>query len=122
MMDLLRSMEVFRLVVELNGFVAAARRLEMSPAMVSKHVMALEQRLSTRLLNRTSRRLTLTDDGAAYLEQLRPLLDGLDDLESSLRLTARAPRGLLRISAPVWFANPEFVRQLATYRAQYPDV
>jgi len=94
----------------------------MSPAMVSKHVMSLEQRLGTRLLNRTSRRLTLTDDGAAYLEQLRPLLDGLDDLESSLRLAARAPRGLLRVSAPVWFANPEFVRLLVSYRARYPNV
>lgn len=121
-MDPLRSMEVFRLVVELNGFGAAARRLDLSPAMVSKHVMALEQRLGTRLLNRTSRRLSLTDDGAAYLEQLRPLLDGLDDLESSLRLAARAPRGLLRVSAPVWFANPEFVRLLASYRARHPNV
>lgn len=121
-MDVLRSMEVFRLVVELDGFAAAARRLDMSPAMVSKHVMALEQRLRTRLLNRTSRRLSLTDDGAAYLEQLRPLLDGLDDLESSLRTAAHAPRGLLRITAPVWFANPEFVRLLADYRAMYPHV
>ncbi len=121
-MDVLRGMEVFRLVVELNGFAAAARRLDLSPAMVSKHVMALEQRLGTRLLNRSSRRLSLTDDGAAYLEQLRPLLDGLEDLEASLRLAACAPRGQLRLSAPVWFANPEFVRLIAAYRAQYPDV
>lgn len=121
-MDALRGMEVFRLVVELNGFAAAARHLNLSPAMVSKHVMALEQRLGTRLLNRSSRRLSLTDDGAAYLEQLRPLLVGLDDLEASLGQATRAPRGLLRISAPIWFANPTFVRLLAAYRTRYPAV
>jgi DNA-binding transcriptional LysR family regulator len=84
--------------------------------------MALERRLGTRLLNRSSRRLSLTDDGAAYLQQLRPLLDGIDDLETSVRQTARAPHGLLRISAPVWFANPEFVRLIAGYRRRYPEV
>ena len=121
-MDALRSMEVFRLVVELNGFAAAARRLDLSPAMVSKHVMALEQRLGTRLLNRTSRRLSLTDDGAAYLDQMAPLLDGLEDLESSLHQGTRVARGLLRVTAPIWFANSAFVRLLADYRARHPDV
>lgn len=122
MMDTLRSMEVFRLVVQLQGFAAAARRLELSPAMVSKHVMALEQRLGRRLLNRTSRRLSLTDDGAAYLDQMTPLLDGLGELEASLGQGERVARGLLRISAPIWFANPGFIRLLADYRARHPAV
>lgn len=122
MMDTLRSMEVFRLVVELNGFAAAARRLDLSPAMVSKHVMALEQRLGTRLLNRTSRRLSLTDDGAAYLDQMAPLLDGLGELEAGLGQGVRMARGLLRISAPTWFANAAFVRLLAGYRARHAEV
>lgn len=121
-MDALTSMQIFRLVVELNGFAAAARRLDISPAMVSKQVMALERRLGTRLLHRTSRRLSLTDDGAAYLQQLRPLLDGIEDLETSLRRTARVPQGLLRVSAPVWFANPAFVRLIADYRRAQPQV
>lgn len=121
-MDTLRSIEVFCLTVELRSFAAAARRLDMSPAMASKHIAQLERRLGTRLLNRTSRRLSLTESGSLYFERTRTLLDGLADVEAIVRSSAQIPRGVLKISAPVWFAHETFVRILAGYRARYPQV
>ena len=121
-MDTLTSMRVFRLAVEAKSFAAAARRLDMSPAMASKHVMHLERRLGTLLLNRTSRHLSLTESGATYFEHVRQLLDELDDVESAVGQTTAAPHGTLKLSAPVWMANPDFVGMLNDYRARYPDV
>lgn len=121
-MDTLISMRVFRQVVELGSFVAAAARLQMSTAMVSKHVMHLERHLGTRLLNRSSRHLSLTEAGSLYLEQCRDMLDTLDEVEATVGRAAVVPRGTLRISAPAWFANPLFARVLADYQASYPEV
>jgi DNA-binding transcriptional LysR family regulator len=121
-MDTLTSMRVFRLAVEAKSFAAAARRLDMSPAMASKHVMHLERRLGTLLLNRTSRHLSLTESGATYFEHVRQLLDELDDVESAVGQSTAAPHGTLKVSAPVWMANPDFVAVLNDYRSRYPDV
>jgi DNA-binding transcriptional LysR family regulator len=90
--------------------------------MASKHVMHLERRLSTRLLNRTSRHVSLTETGALYFEQARQALDALEEVEAAVSKTTAMPRGILRLSAPVWFANPVFARMLADYRASYPAV
>ena len=121
-MDTLTSLRVFRLAVELKSFAGAARRLNMSPAMASKHLAHLEARLGTRLLNRSSRRLSLTEAGTAYLGQVSQLLDSLDTLEATVGGDTLTPRGLLRLSAPVWFANEHFVAVLADFRRQCPDV
>lgn len=121
-MDTLLSMRVFRHVVEQGSFVAAAGRLQLSTAMVSKHVMQLEKRLGTRLLNRSSRHLSLTEAGSLYLDQCRDLLDTLDEVEASIGQATVNPRGTLRISAPAWFANPLFARVLCDYQQRYPDV
>lgn len=121
-MDTLVSMQVFRMVAELKSFVAAAKRLDVSPAMASKHVMHLERRLGTRLLNRSSRHVSLTETGTLYLEQSRQMLDALEEVEAVVTNATVTPRGTLRISAPVWFANPVFVRVLADYRIRYPEV
>ncbi|WP_245983052.1 LysR family transcriptional regulator [Trinickia fusca] len=115
-------MKVFRLAVELKSFAAAARRLDMSPAMASKHVMHLEQRLGTLLLNRTSRHLSLTEAGAVYFDHARQMLDDLEDVESVVTKATVAPSGILRISVPVWMVNPDFIGLLNDYRARYPDV
>jgi len=122
MMDTLLSMRVFRAVVELESFVRAAERLALSPAMVSKHVMHLERHLGARLLNRSSRHLSLTESGKVYFDQCRDMLDNLDDVEATVGRASVVPRGVLKLSAPVWFANPIFTRALAAYRARYPDV
>ena len=121
-MDTLVSIRVFCAVAELKSFSAAAERLAMSPAMTSKHVMHLEAHLSARLLNRTSRHVSLTETGALYFEQARQMMEGLDEVEAAVSQTVHAPKGRLRMSAPVWMANPLFAQVLADYRARYPDV
>ncbi|MGY4233351.1 DNA-binding transcriptional LysR family regulator [Bradyrhizobium sp. USDA 4449] len=121
-MDTLISMRVFCLVAELKSFAAAAERLRISPAMASKHVMQLEKRLGTRLLNRTSRRVSLSESGTLYFEQARQMLDSLDEVEAAVSKATVVPRGTLRLTAPVWMANTIFVGVLADYQARYPEV
>jgi DNA-binding transcriptional LysR family regulator len=121
-MDTLMSIRVFCTVAELKSFTAAADRLGVSPAMASKHVLRLEERLSARLLNRTSRHVSLTETGALYFEQARQMVEGLDELEAAVGQTAVTAKGRLRLSAPVWMANSLFASLLADYRAHYPDV
>lgn len=121
-MDSLVSMRVFCLVAELKSFATAAQRLRISPAMASKHVMQLEKRLGTRLLNRTSRRVSLSESGALYFEQARQMLDSLDEVEAAVSNATVVPRGTLRLTAPVWMANTIFAGVLADYRARYPEV
>lgn len=121
-MDSLVSMRVFCLVAELKSFAAAAERMRISPAMASKHVMQLEKRLGTRLLNRTSRRVSLSESGALYFEQARQMLDSLDEVEAAVSNATVVPRGTLRLTAPVWMANTIFAGVLADYQARYPEV
>ncbi|WP_439402053.1 LysR family transcriptional regulator [Bradyrhizobium sp. DASA03068] len=121
-MDTLVSMRVYCLVAELKSFATAAQRLRISPAMASKHVMQLEKRLGTRLLNRTSRRVSLSESGALYFEQARQMLDSLDEVEAAVSKATVVPRGTLRLTAPVWMANTIFAGVLADYQALYPEV
>ncbi|MBR0754953.1 LysR family transcriptional regulator [Bradyrhizobium jicamae] len=121
-MDTLVSMRVFCLVAELKSFAAAAKRAHISAAMASKHVMQLEKRLGTRLLNRTSRRVSLSESGSLYFEQARQMLESLDEVESAVSRATVVPRGMLRLTAPVWMANPLFARVLADYQARHPEV
>lgn len=121
-MDTLTSLRVFCAVAELASFTAAANRLGLSTPMASKHVQHLEDRLGIRLLNRTSRRVSLTEAGALYLVQARQTLDGLDEVEAALSDVAVSPRGTLKVSAPVWLATPRIVAMLADYQRRYPEV
>ncbi|MGC2520844.1 MAG: LysR family transcriptional regulator [Burkholderiales bacterium] len=121
-MDTLLSMKVFRQVVESGSFVAAAERLKVSTAMTSKHVMHLERRVGARLLNRTSRHLSLTEAGTVYYERCREMLDNLEETEAAVGRSAVAARGVLKITAPGWFANRHFTDALAEYRSRHPNV
>jgi DNA-binding transcriptional LysR family regulator len=121
-MDTLTSLRVFRTVAELHSFSAAADRLGMSPAMASKHMMHLEGRVAARLLNRTTRHVSLTEAGAQYLEQAQQSLDRLDEAEAALAEIAAIPRGTIRMSAPAWFANAAFARMIAEFHANHPQV
>ena len=121
-MDSLVSMRVFCLVAELKSFAAAAKRARISAAMASKHVMQLEKRLGTRLLNRTSRRVSLSESGTLYFEQARQMLESLDEVESAVSKATVIPRGMLRLTAPVWMANPLLAKVLADYQARHPEV
>lgn len=121
-MDRLTSLRVFREIVETGSFTAAAKRLGVSAPMASKHVAALEQATGARLLNRSSRRLSPTEAGEAYYAQCRQALEILDAADAEVGQRASTPRGLLKVSAPVWCANPRFVAALAEYHRRYPEV
>ena len=121
-MDTLLSLKVFCEIAAGGSFVAAARRLSLSAPMTSKHMAHLEKELGVRLLNRTSRRVSLTEAGALYYEQCRAALDTLLLAETAIGSSVEVPQGVLKITAPVWFANPRVVRIMAEYKRRYPEV
>lgn len=121
-MDTLTSLRVFCRVAELKSFTGAAEFLDMSPTMASRHVRCLEERLGTRLLNRTSRHVSLTETGSLYFNQAKQTLDALEEVEAAVGNIAVEPRGTLKLSAPVWFANERFSRVIAEFDAAYPQV
>lgn len=121
-MDTLEAMRVFAAVVDRSGFSAAADALDLSTTSVTRQVAALEKRLGTRLLNRTTRRVSLTSAGAAYYQRAVQLLAELDDIEAAVGAQALAPSGLLRINAPVSFGIARLGPLLAGYRVRYPQV
>lgn len=121
-MDRLLSMRVFQRVADEGGFAAAARALEMSPAVVTRLVSDLEQHLGTRLMQRTTRKLALTEAGEAYLSSVRTILQEIEEAEAAASAHTRELRGTLRVLAtPVlasYFLAPRFVQ----WRANYPKV
>ena len=120
-MDRLASMAAFVKAVETGSFAAAANALGLSPQMVAKHVTQLEARLGARLLNRTTRRQSLTETGRTYHERCKGVLAEADWADAAAEETSGAPRGRLRINAPVSF-GPSLVPVLARYLRQHPRV
>lgn len=121
-MDTLQSIWAFRYVVELGSFTKAAEMMNISTAMASKHIHHLEQYLQSKLLNRSSRRLSLTPAGEQYYQRCVSALNMLDDASKAAQEGTLKPRGLLRITAPAWCATPYFARLLAQYCRHYPEV
>jgi len=115
-------MKVFRQVVESGSFVGAAERLSLSTAMTSKHLMHLEKHLGTRLLNRSSRSLSLTESGKLFFERCKGILEEMEEAESAVGSVSGVPRGTLRVSLPSWGATRLVVELVATYRQRYPEV
>ena len=121
-MDTLVSMRVFAAVAESGSFSGAANRLGLSRAMTSKHIQNLESHLGTRLLQRTTRKLRLTESGAAYFERSRQILADIDEAEAdAAKLTAK-PNGVLRITMPVSFGIMHIGPLVTKYLEAYPDV
>src|SRR5246127_2482356 len=120
--DTLISIKVFRQVVESGSFVAAAERLDLSTAMVSRHVMHAEKRIGVRLLNRNSRTLSLTEPGRVYFERCKTILEDLEATELELGSLGTVPRGTRRISCPSWFASQRMADYLAEFRRRYPEI
>jgi DNA-binding transcriptional LysR family regulator len=117
-MDRLTSLEVFGQVVECGGFSAAGRRLNMSVTMVSNHVQSLEDRLGARLLNRTTRKVSLTETGKAYYERSRQILLDLEEADRIAEVLQSTPRGTLRVHTSmhiVRFLSPIFDEFLTLY-------
>ena len=121
-MDRFDAMQAFARVVETGSFTKAAETLRLGRASVSQLVQQLEVRLRVKLLNRTTRRVHVTADGAAYYERVVRLLADLDDAETSLPGTATAPRGRLRVDVPSPFARMILVPALPYFHARYPDI
>ena len=118
----LTGLRVFCEIVESGSFTAAGSRLGMAPPMVSKHLARLERSLAARLLNRTSRSMSLTEAGRLFHEHAMQALDVLDAGVGAVSHVAGPPRGELKISAPVWIATPRFAGLIAGYRQRCPEV
>jgi DNA-binding transcriptional LysR family regulator len=120
--DTFVGMRVFAKVVETESFAEAARRLKLSPAMVTKHIQGLEQRVGTRLLNRTSRRFSLTEAGAIYHQRCVTLLADLDNAEHAVGNLGRMPRGRLRVTAGADFGGDELWPIARAFMQKYPEI
>ncbi len=121
-MDRIDAMNAFISVVHEGGFSRAAERLEMSPQLVSKYVSRLENSLGVRLLNRTTRKVHLTEAGTRYYQRAQLILEDLEDLESQLGDLQDSAQGLLRINAPVSFAARHLAPLLCDFQAAHPAV
>jgi len=121
-MDRLHSMRVFARVIDQGSFAAAARELNVSPAVVTRLVADLEEHLGARLINRTTRRLSLTDTGELYLERVRHVLTEVEEAEALASAATAEPRGHLRVLAPPAFAVHQVAKHLPKFRAQYQRV
>lgn len=121
-MDKLTSMKVFERVAKAGSFVGGARELGISRAMATKHIMYLESELRTRLFNRTTRSLSLTDMGVSYLERCTQVLQDIEDMESAITHLQTEPRGTLKISAPPVIGATHITRAIAEFLKIYPDV
>lgn len=121
-MDSLSGLTVFVRVVDAGGFTAAAREMGVSKSAISKQVAGLEERLGARLLNRTTRRLSLTDAGATLYERALRILAEAEEAEAAVSQLSSAPRGLLRINAPVTFGIGHLGPLLPAFMELYPDL
>lgn len=121
-MELLVEMMTFARVVELKSFSAAAEALSTSKSQVSKQIGALESALGVRLLNRTTRRMSLTEIGAAYYEHCARIVQEIDAAEATVTQLQAAPRGILKITTPVVFAAMHLAPALQKFLKQHPQV
>jgi len=121
-MDRLQAMKIFERVVEEGGFAAAARTMDMSPPVVTRMVAELEQHLGTRLLQRTTRKLALTDAGDAYLQRVRTILHEIDDAEAAAAANTRDLRGTIRIVAAPVLATNFLAPLVAQWHADFPKL
>lgn len=121
-MDRYTALQVFRHVAELNSFAEAGRRLGLSPAAISKNVAELEAHVGARLINRTTRRMALTQEGKTYLDHVIRGLDALSEADQALGLVKTGPTGTLRVSAPLTFTLTRLSAAIPAFLARCPDL
>ena len=121
-MDKLQAMRIFVRVAELNSFSGVAQQLGVARSVVTRQVAALENHLGTKLMARSTRRLTLTSEGASYLEKCRVILNLVDAAETGIAEERLAPRGLIRISVPLSFGLKRVMPHLLEFVRRYPEV
>jgi len=121
-MDRIDAMQAFVAVADLRGFAPAARKLGLSPSGVTRLIAALEDRLGARLLQRTTRSVTLTDVGARYLERVRRILADVEEAEGAAEDERTRPSGRLVVSAPIGFGRLHVSPGMSAYLMRYPEV
>ncbi|MDO8371801.1 MAG: LysR family transcriptional regulator [Pseudomonadota bacterium] len=121
-MDKFSAMQAFVRVVEAGTFTKAADSMAMPKATVTRLIQTLEQELDTKLLNRTTRRVTVTADGAAYFERAGRLLSDMEELESSMSRAKASPRGRLKVDIPASLGMAVIIPALPDFYARYPDI
>lgn len=121
-MDKLGGMKVFTKVARAGSFAAAAHELGISRAMVTKHIMQLENILGVRLLNRTTRHLSLTEVGSSYYERCLQVLDDIEEIELAVTQMQTEPRGTLKVSTPPFFGTYHLAPAISDYLKLHPDV
>ncbi|MBX9927231.1 MAG: LysR family transcriptional regulator [Hyphomicrobiaceae bacterium] len=121
-MDILGPMQTFVRVVDAGSFTAVANQLNTTQPTISRQIAALEEHLGARLLTRTTRSLTLTDDGRAFYEHALRALEALGEAENAVGRRRRKPTGLLRMATPVVFGRLHIVPRLPAFLSRYPDV
>jgi DNA-binding transcriptional LysR family regulator len=121
-MDKFKEMQAFAAVAELGSFVGAADQLETSKAAVSRYVAQLEERLGVRLMHRTTRQLSMTDEGHAFLSHCKETLALIHDAEEQIQSKRKSPTGLIRINAPLTFGILHLAPLWGKFTALYPQV
>lgn len=121
-MDKLKSLMIFLRSAQHQSFSEAARQLSMSPSAVSRAVARLEDNLGVRLLQRTTRSLTLTEDGATFYQRCQQILDELEEVELEVKLSQSKPRGTLRLNLSIALGKMYIAPRLAQLAAQYPEL
>jgi DNA-binding transcriptional LysR family regulator len=121
-MDKLNNMQVFCRIAEVGTFAAVAREMDLSAMMISKYIAQLEESLGVALLNRTTRKLSLTEAGEIYYHRSKQLLDDFSELDESTSQLGRNVKGTLRISASIDFGGLYMVSAIDAYQQQYPEV
>lgn len=121
-MDQLQGMRVFTRVAELGSFARAANTLDVSRAMASSYVAQLEKHLGTRLLHRTTRKVSVSPQGAVYLEHCKRILAEIDAADDQLRLARNRPQGKLRVDVPVAFGKYLLLPAIPLFTQRYPDI
>ena len=122
MADALQEITIFARVVSTGSLSAAARDLGLSPALVSRRLSGLEARLGVRLINRTTRSLHMTDEGAAYYETCTRVLAEIEEADAAVSAGRAEPRGVLRVALPASFGNQHVAPLVPRFAARYPDV
>ncbi len=121
-MDKLNNMQVFCRIIELGTFSAVANEMNVSPMMVSKYMAQLEKSLGVTLLNRTTRRISLTEAGENYYQGCKQLLEDMHELDEKIQQLGHSVTGTLKISAPIDFGGLYMVPAIEAYQKQYPEV
>ncbi|SFO05433.1 DNA-binding transcriptional regulator, LysR family [Formivibrio citricus] len=121
-MDALTELEFFSILVKAGSLSAAARELDLTPPAISKRLAQLEARLGVRLLNRTTRHISVTSEGAVYLNHARRILRDIQEMEQEVLNSRSLPKGLLRVNATLGFGRTYIAPTISAFIRQYPDM